>query len=93
MLLDLKILNQNFFKDYKSQLAIDLSSGLNKLEQSKEDFSFYMANAAVHSSNIEGNTVNFDTLNYAANTFYGTKLNGSAANDSILINAQTQKPS
>ena len=35
-------------------------------------------------------TVNFDTLNYAANTFYGTKLNGSAANDSILINAQTQ---
>ena len=34
--------------------------------------------------------VEFDTLNYAANTFYGTTLNGSAAHDSILINAQTQ---
>ncbi len=35
-------------------------------------------------------TVSFDTLNYAANIFYGTTLNGSAAKDSILINTITQ---
>jgi Fic family protein len=58
---DFKILNPTFFQGYKNQLTIDLSSRLNDLEQSKEDFSFYLANAAVHSSNIEGNTVNFDT--------------------------------
>ena len=34
--------------------------------------------------------VNFDTLKYAKNTFYGTTLNGSAANDSLVINALTQ---
>ena len=34
--------------------------------------------------------VKFDTLNNAGNTFYGTRLNGSAANDSIMINALTQ---
>ena len=34
--------------------------------------------------------VKFDTLNVASNTFYGTRLNGGAANDSIMINAITQ---
>ena len=34
--------------------------------------------------------VKFDTLNTGSNTFYGTRLNGSAANDSIMINAITQ---
>ncbi|MEP7238756.1 MAG: translocation/assembly module TamB domain-containing protein, partial [Ferruginibacter sp.] len=34
--------------------------------------------------------INFDTLHYATNTFYGTRLNGSAAHDSILISALTQ---
>lgn len=34
--------------------------------------------------------INFDTLNSATNTFYGTRLNGSAAHDSILISAITQ---
>ncbi|CAN5812343.1 hypothetical protein BH11BAC4_BH11BAC4_10190 [soil metagenome] len=34
--------------------------------------------------------VNFDTLNYANNTFYGSKLDGSAANDSLAIHALTQ---
>jgi len=33
---------------------------------------------------------NFDTLHYAANTFYGTSINGGAANDSLSINAVTQ---
>lgn len=34
--------------------------------------------------------VDFDTLRYGANTFYGTKINGSAANDSLSVNALTQ---
>jgi translocation and assembly module TamB len=34
--------------------------------------------------------INFDTLNYAANTFYGTRLSGSAAKDSILMSAITK---
>jgi hypothetical protein len=34
--------------------------------------------------------VSFDTLNSASNTFYATRLNGSAANDSIMINFITQ---
>ena len=34
--------------------------------------------------------VKFDTLNTASNIFYATRVNGSAANDSIMINALTQ---
>ena len=34
--------------------------------------------------------VKFDTLNTASNIFYATRLNGSAANDSIMIHALTQ---
>ncbi|MGG9962745.1 translocation/assembly module TamB domain-containing protein [Ferruginibacter sp. SUN106] len=34
--------------------------------------------------------ITFDTLNYKANTFYGTALKGSAARDSILLSAFTQ---
>jgi hypothetical protein len=32
----------------------------------------------------------FDTLHYVANTFYGTRVNGSAAHDSLTVNAITQ---
>jgi translocation and assembly module TamB len=35
-------------------------------------------------------TVNFDTLNYSTKTFYGTKINGAAANDSVSFNVRTQ---
>ena len=34
--------------------------------------------------------VNFDTLNYAYKTFYATRLNGSAANDSVALHMITQ---
>lgn len=64
MTFQLKILQQNYFNDYKSLLKVDVESAFatvrNKL-QSLEDFKFYLANSAVHSSNIEGNTVSFDT--------------------------------
>jgi len=64
MILGLNILNQDYFNDYKTQLKIDVESAFTTLQnrpQSLEDFNFYLANSAVHSSNIEGNTVSFDT--------------------------------
>ena len=49
------------------------------------------ANADINSRNERINyTISFDTLNYAANTLYGTRLNGSAAKDSLAINIITK---
>lgn len=64
MVYELTILKQEYFKDYKTQLKVDVDSAFAKLKkqsQSLDDFKFYLANSAVHSSNIEGNTVSFDT--------------------------------
>ncbi len=64
MTLAFKILNQDYFNHYKTQLKVDVESAfatLKNQQQSLEDFKFYLANSAVHSSNIEGNTVSFDT--------------------------------
>ena len=64
MSLALKILNQAYFNDYKTQLKVDVDSAfatIKEIPQTLEDFKFYLANSAVHSSNIEGNTVSFDT--------------------------------
>ena len=60
----MKLLKQDYFNDYKTQLKVDVESEFAKLKnkpQSLGDFKFYLANSAVHSSNIEGNTVSFDT--------------------------------
>jgi Fic family protein len=60
----LRILNAAYFTDYKQHLEVDLDAALatlNNRQQSLDDFKFYLANSAVHSSNIEGNTVSFDT--------------------------------
>lgn len=64
MTLELKLLKQEYFKDYKAQLTIDVEAAFATLKnkpQTADDFKFYLANSAVHSSNIEGNTVTFDT--------------------------------
>lgn len=64
MVLQLKILRQDLFDDYKKQLKVDvdnLFAAIKRKPQTIEDFKFYLANSAVHSSNIEGNTVSFDT--------------------------------
>jgi Fic family protein len=60
----LELLRQDLFDQYKKQLKIDVESAfasINNKTQTIEDFKFYVANSAVHSSNIEGNTVSFDT--------------------------------
>jgi Fic family protein len=60
----LKILKKDFLYDYKKQLRIDVEKEFFQLRnksQTVDDFKFYLANSAVHSSNIEGNTVDFDT--------------------------------
>ncbi len=64
MTLQLKILRQDLFDDYQKRLQVDIESLFSTLKrkpQTIEDFKFYLANSAVHSSNIEGNTVSFDT--------------------------------
>ena len=64
MSLGLKILSSAYFTEYKKQLKIDIEAlfaTLKSKPKSLEDFKFYLANSAVHSSNIEGNTVSFDT--------------------------------
>lgn len=60
----LKILKKDYFDAYKTHLKVDVESAfatIKKLTHTLEDFRFYLANSAVHSSNIEGNTVSFDT--------------------------------
>ena len=64
MTLELKILSSNYFNEYKTQLKIDVEFAFITLQNkphSVDDFKFYLANSAVHSSNIEGNNVSFDT--------------------------------
>ena len=72
MNLQLKILKNEYFKKYKTQLKVDVESAFSKLKKKAQtlgDFKFYLANSAVHSSNIEGNTVSFDTY-LKASEFY-----------------------
>lgn len=62
--LRLRILKQEYFKEYETQLAVDVEAACARLKskpQSADDFKLYLANSAVHSSNIEGNSVSFDT--------------------------------
>ncbi|MEO6441803.1 MAG: hypothetical protein ABIO46_07530 [Chitinophagales bacterium] len=64
MIFQLKILNQDYFNEYKKLLTGDIETAFAALKdkpQSVDDFKFCLANSAVHSSNIEGNTVSFDT--------------------------------
>jgi Fic family protein len=52
------------FDEYRKQLKVDIETAfasIKKKAQTVEDFKFYLANSAVHSSNIEGNTISFDT--------------------------------
>ncbi|MCC6690384.1 MAG: Fic family protein [Bacteroidia bacterium] len=65
----LKILRQDLLDRYKKQLKINVDRALTFIKnnsQPAKDFKFYLANSAVHSSNIEGNTVSFDTYLKAA---------------------------
>jgi Fic family protein len=60
----LQLLNHDYFAAYKAQLKVDIEGafvGLKSQQQTTENFNYYLANSAVHSSNIEGNTVSFDT--------------------------------
>lgn len=56
-----------------------------------DNYTIRNGNLNIQSKNERINyVVNFDTLRSANNIFYGTTLNGSAANDSLLVNALTQ---
>lgn len=56
-----------------------------------EDNTIRNGNINIASKNERINyDIKFDTLNAASTTFYGTRLNGSAANDSVMMNVITQ---
>ncbi len=62
--MEMQLLKSEYFKDYKEKSGIIISEVMDKIELTQEEqlgFDFYLASSAVHSSNIEGNTVNFDT--------------------------------
>jgi Fic family protein len=56
-----KIIKSHLLERFHESNKVDLSSAFSKIIQSTENFDFYLASSAVHSSNIEGNTVDFDT--------------------------------
>lgn len=69
--------------------ALNLSVGMPYLAY--QNNSLRNGNINIASKNEHINyAINFDTLNYAANTFYGSRLNGSAANDSVSVSAITK---
>lgn len=64
MIFHLQILNHEYFEEYKKQLTVLVETAFAAIKDNSQtayDFKFYLANSAVHSSNIEGNTVSFDT--------------------------------
>ncbi len=65
----LQLLSGKYFSAYQEQLPFDLKKAFESLggkSPTAEGFKFHLANSAVHSSNIEGNTVDFDTYLKAA---------------------------
>ncbi len=62
--MNLKLIRIDYLSEYKNELNFNVDNASEQLSnkpQTEADFKFYLANSAVHSSNIEGNTVNFDT--------------------------------
>lgn len=60
----LQLLRYDYFEQYKKTLKVNLKAGLAELEEEHESiggFDFYLAQASTYSSNIEGNSVDFDT--------------------------------
>lgn len=62
--MNLNLIHTEYLSEYKKQLNYSIDDAFKQLSdkpQTEADFKFYLANSAVHSSNIEGNTVSFDT--------------------------------
>ncbi|HMK03521.1 MAG TPA: translocation/assembly module TamB domain-containing protein [Ferruginibacter sp.] len=77
------------FASADTDSALNLTASIPYLAY--QDNTLRNGNIDIRSRNERINyAVNFDTLNYAKNTFYGTRLDGSAAHDSLSINAITQ---
>lgn len=76
MAIELTILKNDFFENDQSLLKVDIATlyeSLHNQPQSLDDFKFYLANAAVYSSNIERNTVSFDTYLKSISLIYISK--------------------
>jgi Fic family protein len=62
---NLEILPQDYLEIYKEKAGVDWTIAINSLKTkssfSKEDFEYYLQSSAVYSSNIEGNSIDFDS--------------------------------
>ena len=61
----LQILSNDYFEQYKAQQPYTIDKHfkkLNSIEQGNQTFNFYMTGAAVYSSQIEGNRIDFDSF-------------------------------
>lgn len=68
---DLLLLKPNYLEQYKKILKIDLGKEFAAIPEKNEDFQdfdFFLASASAYSSNIEGNSVDFDTY-FKSKTF------------------------
>jgi Fic family protein len=61
---NIKLLNPHYLEQYKKSLNVNLKKSFADLPEKNEefkDFDYYLASASTFSSNIEGNTLDFDT--------------------------------
>ena len=61
----MKLIQEKYFEEYIKSLSFDLMQLFNNIPAAHpeiSDFNFYVAGSATYSSNIEGNTVTFETF-------------------------------
>jgi Fic family protein len=61
---ELQLLRYDYFEQYKKELKVNLWHSFSELEENEEKigrFNLSLANSSTYSSNIEGNSVDFDT--------------------------------
>src|SRR3972149_1217231 len=62
---DIKLLKQGYIEQYKKMLRVDIEkafAGLFLKNKAFPKFDYYLASASTFSSNIEGNSLDFDTF-------------------------------
>jgi Fic family protein len=63
--LNISLLHRNYFEQYKKMLVVELEKAFEMIPLKNNDFpkfDYYLASASTFSSNIEGNSLDFDTF-------------------------------
>ncbi|MDB5202265.1 MAG: hypothetical protein JWQ27_1674 [Ferruginibacter sp.] len=77
------------YRSADTDSALSFIANLPHLKYTSYDIANGKVNIASRNERINYD-LGFDTLHYLKNTFYGTTINGAAANDSLVIRALTQ---